>query len=204
MVFGFSFVTLVLLIAFILIAMSVHEAMHAYVALRLGDRLAAEQGRISLNPLKHVDPLMTVLLPAVTLILFHVPFLAARPVPFNPERVRFNEFGAALIAVAGPVSNLLLAIVAATLLHIVSPGSFVVQALGLFVALNVTLFVFNLVPVPPLDGSRVLYAFAPETVQDFLSKIEPYGLLIIFALIFVGHFGDVLLALNNSVLSLLL
>ena len=111
------------LIACVLVALTVHEAVHAYVGSLLGDTTAAEQGRISLNPLRHIDPFSTLLLPAITLILFHVPILAARPVPFNPARVRFGEMGAAMIAAAGPLSNLAMAILAALLLRLLPVGA---------------------------------------------------------------------------------
>lgn len=201
---GISFTDLAIWIVSILIAMSFHEAMHAYVGLRLGDTTAAEGGRVSLNPLRHIDPFATLLLPIITLALFHAPILAARPVPFNPMRVRFDEFGAALIAVSGPLTNLGLAIVAAILLRIVGFDGLAPHALYLFTELNVALFIFNLIPIPPLDGSRVLYAFAPEAVQDFLSQIEPYGLFIVFALVLLGGFGGVILNLNAFVLQILL
>lgn len=204
MILGFSPGVLVALIVSILIAMSVHESAHAYVAFRLGDKLAADQGRISLNPLRHIDPITTVALPVVTLILFHLPILAARPVPFNPERVRFGEFGSALVAFSGPVSNLGMAILVAAGLHMVALGSLFSQAMAIFIILNVALFVFNLVPIPPLDGSRILYAFAPEPIQNFMNQIEPYGLLIIFGLVLVGGLGGILVNVNSFVLSLLL
>src|ERR1017187_7337551 len=162
MIFGYSVSDLIIIVVSILIGMSVHEATHAYVSFKLGDTTAADQGRISLNPFRHVDPFTTIVLPVVTLILFHAPILAARPVPFNPERVKFGEFGSAIIAAAGPTSNLLLAIVGALLFRVLPLDTFIANALYLFVFINVVLFIFNLVPIPPLDGSRVLYAFAPE------------------------------------------
>lgn len=190
-------------IASILIAMTVHEAVHAYTGLLLGDTTAEEEGRISLNPLKHIDPFTTIILPIVTYIVLHAPVLAAKPVPFNPRRVRFGEMGAALIAVAGPLSNLLLAIAAAATLRVIGQDSFAAYALDIFLQLNVGLFIFNLVPIPPLDGSRVLYAFAPEPVQDVMRQIEPYGFFVIIALVFLTGFGDVLISLNQAILHLL-
>ncbi len=186
---GLSTSEIIVLIVSILISMVIHEATHALVGYKLGDTTAAEAGRISLNPLKHIDPFYTVLLPIITIVLFQAPILAAKPVPFNPARVKFGEFGGALIAVAGPLSNLLLAVIGALILHSLIFGSFMANALSVFIILNAALFVFNLVPIPPLDGSRVLYAFAPEPLQRFMADMEPYGLFIVFGLVLIGGFS---------------
>ncbi len=186
----------------IVLALSIHEAMHAFTAHWLGDTTAQEEGRLSLNPLRHIDPFTTVLLPIITLILFKIPILAAKPVPFNPERVKYEEFGSALIAAAGPLTNLALAIAAAPLLHIVALGP-LAEFLVIFIEINVVLFIFNIIPIPPLDGSRVLYAFAPEPVQRFMNQIEPYGLFIVFALVLTGVLLPLLTNLDNFVLQLL-
>lgn len=193
----------VMVIVCLLISMTIHEFMHAYIGYRLGDDTAYESGRVSFNPLHHIDPVMTIALPAITLLLFHAPILAAKPVPFNPHRVKYGEYGAAILAAAGPLSNLVLAFLAALLLRFVDLGSFMNQAAEFFVELNVALFIFNLVPIPPLDGSRVLYAFAPEPVQELMNQIEPFGFFIIFALVLWGGAGGLLANLNNFVLNLL-
>lgn len=194
---------IVVVIVCLLISMTVHEFMHAYVGYKLGDTTALDNGRLSFNPLAHIDPVMTVLLPAITLVLFHVPILAAKPVPFNPARVKYDEYGAAMIAAAGPFSNLALAFVGALVVRTLDPGSFIAQAFTVFVQLNVALFVFNLIPIPPLDGSRVLYAFAPRALQELMAQIEPIGFFIIFALVLWGGAGGIITNLMQFVLSLL-
>lgn len=186
----------------LIISITIHEFMHAYVGFRLGDDTAFENGRVSFNPLRHIDPVMTILLPAITLVLFHFPFLAAKPVPFDPRRVKYDEYGAAMLAAAGPLSNLVLAFLAALLLRFVALGDFWNQAVSFFVELNVALFVFNLVPIPPLDGSRVLYAFAPEPLRNLMDQIEPYGFFIVFALVLWGA-ANYLSELNSFILNLL-
>ena len=199
----FSIFGIVVLVVVLLVSMSVHEFMHAFVGYKLGDSTAQEEGRLSLNPLRHIDPLMTIVLPLITLVVFHVPILAAKPVPFNPARIKYDEYGAALLAVAGPLSNLVLAFLAALLSNLVTFGSLTGQILEVFVILNVALFVFNLVPIPPLDGSRVLYAFAPDPVRRVLEAIEPFGFFVIFGLILIGGFGDSLVRINQMVINLL-
>ena len=195
--------SLAVVIGCLLVAMTVHEFMHAFVGYKLGDTTAKDGGRISLNPLRHIDPVMTVLLPAFTWVFLHVFFMAAKPVPFNPLRVKYNEYGAALIAAAGPLSNLALAVVSSFVLRSVPPDAFVETLLTIFMTLNVALFVFNMIPIPPLDGSRVLYAFAPRSVQDFMERVEPYGFFIIIALVLLGGLGGMIGNLNQSILNLL-
>lgn len=195
------------LIFALIISITLHEAMHAYTSFWLGDDTAHAEGRISLNPLRHIDPFMTILLPIITLLVAGIPLLAAKPVPFNPGRVKFEEFGAALIAIAGPLTNLVLAIIGAVFLRGVGGefGADIYRFFLTFIQLNVALFVFNMIPIPPLDGSRVLYAFAPESVQAFMAQLEQIGIFIVFALILVvPGFTDALIDVNLSVLKVLL
>jgi Zn-dependent protease len=106
---------LAIVVVSLIVSIALHEAMHAFTARWLGDTTAEDAGRLTLNPLRHIDPLTTILLPIISIWLFHAPFLAAKPVPFNPDRVRYGEFGAALVGIAGPVTNFILAVVAAIL-----------------------------------------------------------------------------------------
>lgn len=199
--------TLIIVFVSLVISITIHEAMHAFTSHWLGDDTAHQMGRISLNPIKHIDPYFTILMPLVTLILFKVPLLAAKPVPFNPDRVKWDEYGAALVGLAGPFTNLVLALAGAGIAHVlngtVTVG--VLSAIIIFVQINVGLFVFNMLPIPPLDGSRLLYAFAPESIQDVMRKMEQFGFIIVFGLILVvPAFTDVLIYMNRAVLNVLL
>ncbi|MDZ7744344.1 MAG: site-2 protease family protein [Candidatus Saccharibacteria bacterium] len=176
------------IIGTILVSLTLHEAMHAFTAHWLGDDTAYLQGRLTLNPLKHIDPFLTIGMP-VLLALMGAPVLgAAKPVPFNPFRVRFEEYGAALVAIAGPLTNLVLAIAAAFIFRAVGPMLPEILLMGLltFIIVNIGFFVFNMIPFPPLDGSRALYAVAPEPVQKFMTQIESFGLFGFFIFFFLG------------------
>lgn len=191
--------TIVITIGVILVSMTIHEAMHGFVAYWLGDDTAKDEGRLTLNPIKHIDPFLTILLP-VMLAIFHLPiFGGAKPVPFNPNRVRYGEWGAALVAFAGPLSNFMIAFIAFGLMVVLGYGSTNALMLGggllgtvlqYFVFINLGFFVFNMLPIPPLDGSRVLYALAPDFVRRGMEAIEQAGLLVVFALVLVA--GSVL------------
>ncbi len=176
---------LVIFIPILLVAMTVHEASHALMSYILGDHTAKWDGRLTLNPLAHIDPVFTVLIPAVMIAMGFPPILAAKPVPFDPHKVKYGEFGAALVAVAGPLSNIILAILAGGLLHFMSSG-LAYEIVEFFLRLNVSLAIFNLVPWPPLDGSRVLYAFAPEPLQRVMRQIEGFGIAGLFIFIFIA------------------
>lgn len=198
---------LVFVLISMLIGMSFHEAMHAFTGHWLGDDTAALEGRLTLNPLKHIDIFTTVMIPVVMILVGLPPIFAAKPVPFNPMRVKYEEFGAAMIGVAGPLTNLALACVSGLIYRlglITSNGwsDFVV----IFTLINVALFVFNMIPFPPLDGSRLLYAFAPEPLQRVMRSIEMMGLAAIFILIFVGwqFIGPIILDLNQNITLFLL
>lgn len=205
---NFSLLEISIVFGSILIAMTTHEAMHGFVAHWLGDTTAQEAGRLTLNPLKHIDLLTTILLPLVLIIFQLPPFFVAKPVPFNPWRVKYHEFGAALIGLAGPFTNLGLAIIASLIVRIfgVAIGTEPYTVISVFVFVNVALFVFNMVPFPPLDGSRVLYAVAPEPLQDLMKRIESLGLSAIFIFMFLLFplLSPLVININQFIINILL
>lgn len=184
----------------LVLAISLHEMMHAQVGHWLGDDTAHAHGRISLNPLRHIDPLTTIALPLVLVLMGLPPFAAAKPVPINSHRLKFQEFGMALVGIAGPLTNLLLAIISVALLYLLEPsapalladgkmivsGGYLIGFLTYSIIMNIGLFVFNMIPFPPLDGSRVLYALAPEGLQNVMMQIERMGFAAIMAFMFIG------------------
>ncbi len=202
----FSVINLVAIVGTLLVSLGLHEAMHAYVAHALGDDTAEREGRLSVNPLKHIDLFTTILLPTVLLLMGLPPILAAKPVPFDPGAVRYGEYGIALVGLAGPLTNLALAAAAAITAGL---GIFGVEALEyvrLFIWINVGIFVFNMIPIPPLDGSRLLYAFAPEPVQEFMARIEQFGILLIIGLfiLFSPVLGPILLNIDQAIVHFLI
>lgn len=181
-------VHILIVIGVILFSMTLHEAIHAFVGYWLGDETAKLQGRLSLNPIKHIDPFLTLLLPIILVIIGAPIFGGAKPVPFNPNNIRWGEWGAALIAVAGPLTNLFIAFIMFGIFVVIgAPASGLAgQILMTAVLVNLGFFVFNMIPIPPLDGSRVLYALAPEFVRRGMEAIERFGIVLIFLIIMVG------------------
>lgn len=177
-----------IVIGVILASMTLHEVMHGYVAFMLGDDTAKVMGRLTLNPLKHIDPFLTLILPVMLAVVGAPIFGGAKPVPFNPGRLKYDEWGLALVAVAGPITNFLIAFVAFGI-YSVSGGSgsgLLGQILTTTVMVNLGFFIFNMIPFPPLDGSRVLYALAPDFVRRAMEAIERFGAVFVFVLVLMA------------------
>jgi len=170
-----------------------HEVAHGWVAERFGDTTARDAGRITLNPLVHIDPLGTVILPAVLALTGAPVFGWAKPVPVVPARLHRPVRDMAIVGLAGPTTNAILALLAGRLLLPVVSG-WVAVAVWAFAYVNVVLAIFNLLPVPPLDGSRLLPLLLGTRGRSTWAAIEPFGLLIIFALLFIPKFSVLLMA----------
>lgn len=187
----FDLVTIAVLLVVLLFSMSIHEMMHAFTAHWLGDDTAKMQGRVTLNPIPHIDPFFTVALPLL-LLVSGSPYLfgAAKPVHVNFNRLKYEEFGGAIVGVVGPLTNLFIAIIAALLFNGIQPdfGTLAYTVFELTIILNVGLFVFNMIPWPPLDGSRLLYAFAPKPLQEFMESIERLGIMGLLIIIFIVYY----------------
>lgn len=181
---------IIILIVIILISMTIHEAMHAFVGFWLGDHTAKSEGRLTLNPIAHIDPFLTLILPVILAVTGAPIFGGAKPVPFNPMNLRYGDAGPAMVAIAGPLTNLLLAFLGYVLLVLFgSMSALAGSALTLFVTVNLGFFLFNILPIPPLDGSRVLYAFAPDSVRQIMQLVEQYGIILVFILVlFFGQY----------------
>ena len=196
----------------ILLSMTLHEAMHAFMGYFLGDDTAKAQGRLTLNPIKHIDPFMTILLPIILALTPGAPiFGGAKPVPFNPNRVRYGEWGAALVALVGPLTNLVIAfvvfgigVVGGIITDNGIQATLMGQVISVAVSVNLGFFVFNMIPIPPLDGSRVLYALAPDSVRRGMEAVERYGIIFVFVLILVASpiIGQIMWTCMNAILSL--
>jgi Zn-dependent protease len=182
-------ILIILCISISAIAVSVilHEVTHGYVAKYLGDTTAEEEGRLTLNPIVHIHPIYTLALPMFLALIGQPIFGAAKPVPVQGHRLRGEEFGMALVGVSGPLVNLLLAIIGGIIFSFSSISNDIWDLWWkYFIQVNIGFFLFNLLPIPPLDGSRVLYAFAPEPLQNVMNQLENVGIILIFALIFFG------------------
>jgi len=182
----------------VLFAITIHEAAHGYVARHFGDMTAYQQGRISLNPIRHIDPVGTILLPLLTLALGGILFGWAKPVPVNFAALRRPKQDMLWVAIAGPASNLLMALFWGLMIKVawMFPGSYFSEPLlemaQIGVKINAILMVLNLLPLPPLDGGRVAVSLLPHRQAYQLSRIEPYGMFILIGLAITPVLGWIL------------
>lgn len=199
----------------VLLAITLHEVAHGWTARALGDDTASRLGRLSLNPLKHIDPVGTILVPAVLLFLGGILFGWAKPVPVVMANMRNPRRDMAIVAVAGPASNFVMALVWGLLFKFAAMQgadvSGVWTGLRLMaqagIAINLVLMVLNLIPIPPLDGGRVLTGLLPEHLARRVDRLEPFGLMILLLLMFTGVLGTIMawpMSLSYAVLSHLL
>lgn len=179
---------IIIVLVVILFSMTLHEAMHGFVAFWLGDDTAEREGRLTLNPVKHIDPFLTIALPVILAVIGAPVFGGAKPVPINMARLKYDDWGGALVAFAGPATNFVIALLlfASLALFKTDPNTLQGQFLVTGVLVNLGFFVFNMIPVPPLDGSRVLYALAPEFIRRGMEAIERFGLIFIFAIVMLA------------------
>lgn len=187
------------------LVIAIHEAAHAFAANRLGDPTARLLGRMTINPLSHVDPIGTILIPLVLLLLNFPVFGWAKPTPVNPLNLKKPRRDSAIVAFAGPSSNFAMAIVFALLFRILPGAGFVSDFLLTLITINLLLGIFNLLPIPPLDGYKVLLGILPKEAALRLSFLENVGpvFLILFIFLFFGFFSSLMLILLRALLLLL-
>ena len=199
--------SIIIVLVIVVGSVILHELAPGVVAYWLGDRTAKDAGRLTLNPIKHIDPFMSILVPVILYIIHAPVFGGAKPVPVNFANLKWRELGMALVALAGPLTNFLLAFIFFLIGHFSGAiygagGETAAFILTEIVLINLGFMIFNLIPIPPLDGSRVLYAIAPDGFRKVLDMIEQYGIIIVYALIVI--FGQIFSSLMaNSIYGIL-
>ncbi len=180
----------VFFIAILIMSVVIHEVSHGYAANLLGDKTAEYEGRLTLNPFKHLDLFGSIIVPIIT-SLGGFPFGWAKPVPFNPYNLRYQRFGEMIVAIAGPASNILIAVVFGLLIRFglgYLPPAFLSISL-LVIVINISLAIFNLIPIPPLDGSKVLFGLLPLRFSHIRWQFERYSLFVVFLILVIPAFG---------------
>ncbi|MDQ5927980.1 MAG: hypothetical protein QG633_418 [Patescibacteria group bacterium] len=188
-------------IIILILSIIIHEVSHGYVAEWLGDPTARYAGRLTLNPIPHIDPIGSVLLPIITSISGGFIFGWAKPVPYNPYNLRHGVWGEALVALAGPASNFALMLIFGLAMRFVAVPQAMFDVFAIIVLVNISLAVFNLVPIPPLDGSKILFALLPYRAQQARFFLEKYGffLVVIFVIFLSPVLGPVVRGLFGLV-----
>lgn len=190
--------TFVLVAIPLLYSIILHELAHGWVAYKMGDSTAKWLGRLSLNPIKHLDPIGTIM-------LFVFGFGWAKPVPVNFNNLRDERKGIIFVSAAGIVANIILAFFSFLLLRLLAPAPFGILStiLAVFAQINIMLAAFNLIPIPPLDGSKILMGFLSRRAQYTLERIEPYGMFIIIALLYLGVLNPLIVFLRQAILGVI-
>lgn len=207
---GLDFQQIFIAFLVLIASLTFHEAAHAWTANRLGDPTARMLGRLTLNPAVHVDVIGTIVFPLLALTT-GLPLIGwAKPVPVDMRNLRHPRRDFAIVAAAGPISNLLLAAAGATVVN-AFPGdgaglfnSTLGNGLLLFVIVNVLLAVFNMIPIPPLDGGNILMGILPESLAAMVDKLRPWGFVVLYALMFTGVLSAITLPIRNAILRSLL
>lgn len=189
----------------IIFSMILHELAHGFMSFALGDDTAKKHGRLTFNPLKHLDPFLSVLLPLGLALTGGPIFGGAKPVPYNPNNLKYGDFGVLAVAIVGPLMNLLLAFIFFGLMSVLQPKeNLLYTTLSIGIMTNLGFFAFNILPIPPLDGSRIIYALAPEFIKKALQSVERYGILILLAILilFQSQVSLLMIFISEKMLSI--
>lgn len=203
---GTTVIGLLIVFGVILVSMVLHELAHGLVAYWLGDDTAKAHGRLTLNPLKHLDPINSFALPLILYLMGGPIFGGAKPVPINTRNLKFGAWGMALVAIAGPLTNFILALISFLIGYwtgALANTGIIGVIFTYFVTINLGFGIFNMLPIPPLDGSRVLYAIAPDGVRRFMESMEQFGIWIVMILVVVGggFFGAIMTGAMQGILN---